>query len=152
MKGGTLMAEDQKCEKNKVFYPSENSWARDNEGLHLIGTHCKKCGQSYFPPTEICPDCYVKGAEGEIAPLKLSSKGRLYSFTIVQIAPARFMPPYALGYVDFPEGVRVLGQLTTKDPQQLKMDMNVEVELGKIAVDDQGNEIHSYKFRPLQAT
>ena len=143
------MAEDQKIEKNKFFYPGETSWTMDNEGLHLIGTHCKQCGQNYFPPTEICSDCYVKGVEGEIEPLKLSSRGKLYSYTIVQIAPARFMPPYALGYVDFPEKVRVLGQLTTNDSQQLSVDMDVEVEIGKIAVDDRGNEIHSYKFRPL---
>lgn len=81
--------------------------------------------------------------------VKLSSRGKLYSYSIVQVAPKRFLPPYALGYVDFPEGVRVLGQLTTTDPSKLKLDMQVQAELGRIAIDVQGNEVLSYKFRPL---
>ncbi len=79
----------------------------------------------------------------------MSSKGKLYSYSIVQVAPKRFLPPYSLGYVDFPEGVRVLGQLTTIDTAKLKTDMGVQAELGRIAVDEQGNEVVSYKFRPL---
>jgi uncharacterized protein len=81
--------------------------------------------------------------------VKLSSRGKLYSYSIVQVAPKRFLPPYALGYIDFPEGVRVLGQLTTTDPSKLKLDMQVQAELGRIAIDEQGNEVLSYKFRPL---
>ena len=81
--------------------------------------------------------------------IKLSSRGKLYSYSIVQIAPKRFMPPYAVGYVDFSEGVRVLGQLTTCDPAKLKLDMEVQTELGRIAIDEQGDEVISYKFKPL---
>ena len=79
----------------------------------------------------------------------MSSRGKLYSYSIVQVAPKRFLPPYALGYVDLPEGVRVLGQMTTTDPAQLKVDTHVQAELGRVAVDEQGNEVMSYKFRPL---
>ena len=141
------MAEPQ--EKEKVFYPGESYWVEERDGLHLIGTHCKKCKQNYFPPREVCPKCFSEGEEGEMEKLKLSSKGKLYSYSIVQVAPKRFMPPYGLGYVDFPEGVRVLGQLTTMDTAKLKTDMGVQAELGRIAVDEQGNEVVSYKFRPL---
>jgi hypothetical protein len=80
---------------------------------------------------------------------KLSSRGKLYTYSIVQVAPKRFLPPYALGYVDFPEGVRVLGQLTTADSSQIKIGMTVQAELGRIAVDEQGNEVISYIFRPM---
>jgi uncharacterized OB-fold protein len=54
-----------------------------------------------------------------------------------------------VGYVDFSEGVRVLGQLTTCDPDKLKLDMEVQTELGRIAIDEQGDEVMSYKFKPL---
>jgi uncharacterized OB-fold protein len=80
---------------------------------------------------------------------RLSSQGKLYSYSIVHVAPKRFLPPYALGYIDFPEGVRVFGQLTTSDPAQIKIGMSMQAELGRIAVDEQGNEVVSYKFRPL---
>jgi hypothetical protein len=80
---------------------------------------------------------------------RLSSRGKLYTYSVVHVAPKRYSPPYALGYVDFPEGVRVLGQLTTADPSRIKIGMTVQAELGRIAVDEQGNEVVSYRFRPL---
>jgi uncharacterized protein len=135
-----------KGEKKQVFYPGEEHWVAEKDNLHLVGGQCKKCGQNYFPSREICPKCF---AEGEMKKIKLSSHGKLYSYSIVQVAPKRFMPPYALGYVDFSEGVRVLGQLTTTDPARLKLDMQVQTELGRIAVDEEGNEVISYKFKAL---
>jgi hypothetical protein len=135
-----------KGEKKQVFYPGEEHWALEKGNLSLMGGQCKKCGQNYFPSKEICPKCF---AEGVMDKIKLSSCGRLYSYSIVQIAPKRFMPPYAVGYVDFPQGVRVLGQLTTTDPAMLKLDMEVETELGRIAVDEEGNDVISYKFKPV---
>lgn len=135
-----------KGEKKQVFYPGEEHWALEKGNLSLMGGQCKKCGQNYFPSKEICPKCFAEGAMDKI---KLSSCGRLYSYSIVQVAPKRFMPPYAVGYVDFPQGVRVLGQLTTTDPARLKLDMEVETELGRIAVDEEGNDVISYKFKPV---
>ena len=81
--------------------------------------------------------------------IKLSSRGKLYSYSVVQVPPKRFLPPYTLGYIDLPEGVRVLGQMTTIDPAKLKLDMEVQAELGRIAIDEQGREVFSYKFKPL---
>ena len=133
-------------ERKKVFYPGEEYWAVVDSQVHLVGSHCRKCGQNYFPPREICPKCF---AEEEMDAIRLSNHGNLYSYTIVHVAPKMFMPPYSLGYVDFPEGVRVLGRLTTTDLSQLKLDMTVQSELGRIAVDEQGNDVISYQFRPV---
>ncbi len=140
------MGEPDKGVKKQVFYPGEECWVVEKDRVHLVGSHCKKCGQNYFPGREICPKCF---AEGQMEKTKLSNRGRLYSYSIVQIAPKRFMPPYAVGYVDFSEGVRVLGQLTTCDQAKLKLDMEVQTELGRIAIEEQGDEVISYKFRPL---
>jgi uncharacterized OB-fold protein len=136
--------------KGKVFYPGENYWKEDSNGLRLIGSHCKGCGKNYFPPREICPDCYSNGKDSVLEPLTFSDGGTLYSFSIVRVAPKRFATPYGLGYVDYPEGVRVLGQITTAEPNDLKIGMKMKAEIGKIAVDEQGNEVYSYKFRPVK--
>ena len=140
------MAGSDKSEKKQVFYPGEEYWILKKDRLHLVGSHCKKCGQKYFPPREICPKCF---AEGEMEKAMLSNQGKLYSYSIVYVGPKEFMTPYAVGYIDFPEGVRVLGQLTTVDSAELEVDMNVQSELGRIAVDEQANEVISYKFRPM---
>lgn len=140
------MNEQHTDRKELFYYPGSDHWEMDNDVLHLIGSHCKKCGQNYFPAREICPRCF---AEGEMEKIRISNQGKLYSYSIVHVAPKQFSPPYAVGYVDFPEGVRVLGQLTTRDPDELQLDMDVQTLLGKIRVDEQGNEIVSYKFKPL---
>jgi uncharacterized protein len=141
--------EGKEEKKKHVYYPNESSWVIEGDGLHLLGNHCRNCRQSYFPPRDVCPKCFAEGKESQMENVKLSSRGKLYSYSIVQVAPKRFLPPYALGYVDLPEGVRVLGQMTTTDPAQLKVDTHVQAELGRVAVDEQGNEVMSYKFRPL---
>ena len=129
----------------KVLYPGEGFWVLEKDGVHLVGSHCRKCGQNYFPPRDICSKCF---AQNQMEEIRLSNSGKLYSYSIIYVAPKEFKTPYAVGYVDFPEGVRVLGQLTTSDPGALKLDMTVQPEIGKIAVDDQGNDVVSYKFRP----
>ncbi len=136
-------------EKKPVFFPGEGYWTTEADGLHLIGSRCDQCRRDYFPPREVCPKCFPEGIEHKMEKSKLASRGKLYTYSIVQVAPKRFLPPYALAYVDFPEGVRVLGQLTTTDPSQIKIGMTVQAELGRIAVDEQGNEVMSYKFRLL---
>ena len=140
------MAGSDKSEKKQVLYPGQEYWVVERDNLHLVGSHCKKCGQNYFPSMEICPKCF---AEGEMEKMMLSNQGKLYSYSIVYVGPKEFTTQYAVGYADFPEGVRVLGQLTTVDPAELKVDMIVQSELGRIAVDEQGNEVVSYKFRPI---
>lgn len=136
-------------EKKAVFFPDEGCWTTEEDGLHLIGSRCDQCRREYFPPREVCPKCFPEGIEHKMEKSKLSTRGKLYTYSIVQVAPKRFLPPYALGYVDFPEGVRVLGQLTTNDPSRIRIGMTVQAELGRIAVDEQGNEVTSYKFRPM---
>ncbi len=136
-------------EKKPVYYPSESSWVIEADGLHLLGNRCRSCEQSYFPQREVCPKCYAEGIETRMEKIKLSSQGKLYSYSTVQVAPKRFQPPYTLGYVDLPEGVRVLAQIIIQSPDQLKVDSQVRAELGKVAVDEKGNEVMSYKFRPV---
>lgn len=138
---------EQYRDKNKQFYyPGDDHWEMEKDVVHLVGSHCKICGQNYFPVRQICPKCF---GEAQMEKVRLSNQGKLYSYSIVHVAPKQFSPPYAIGYVDFPEGVRVLGQLTTRDPNELQLDMDVQTLLGKICVDEQGNEIVSYKFKPL---
>jgi uncharacterized OB-fold protein len=57
--------------------------------------------------------------------------------------------PYVLGLVNFPEEVRVMAQIETDKPEELKLDMEVEVTTGLIRKNNDGKGIISYKFRPV---
>jgi len=119
--------------------PSENS--------HLVGSKCKFCQGVLFPKGFICPNCYKEDGLEEVA---LSRKGKLYTYCIVRVAPLGFTAPYAIGYVDLPERLRIFSMLTECDPKKLKIGMDVELVIEKIREDEEGRDLIGYKFKPIQ--
>lgn len=120
-----------------------------SESPTLAGSKCKYCGKIYFPHRRICANCLRKD---EMEEVPLSRIGKLHSYTILYVAPQGFEAPYALGYVDLPEGVRIFSMLTDCEPykKKLRIDMKVETVLGKIRESESGVEIISYKFKPFE--
>jgi len=112
----------------------------------LLGSRCRSCGQLAFPPRAVCATCF--GEEMEQVPL--STTGKLYTYTIVGYPPPGVQAPYAIGYIDLPEGVRVFSILTDWKDGDLNVGMDVEFVLEKFREDKEGNEIVTHKFRPAQ--
>jgi hypothetical protein len=56
--------------------------------------------------------------------------------------------PYALSVVDLDDGLRVVGRLTTTDPEQIKVGARVQLVLGNLGQDADGSELTSWMFRP----
>ena len=115
---------------------------------YLVGTKCSKCGAAFFPPRYICTYCLTD--EG-VEKARLGNKGTLYSYTIIRVAGREFNPPYAFGFVVIePENIRIPAVLTGFDlEQELKSGTRMEMVIDRLRDDDQGNEIASYKFRPV---
>ena len=120
--------------------------SRPGEKPTLLGSRCRGCGKVAFPPRFVCSGCH--GEEMEKVPL--SRRGQLYTYTIVGYPAPGLTAPYAIGYVDLPEGVRVFSILSDWDKGGLKVGMEMELVLGKFKDDKEGNEIMTYKFRPLR--
>lgn len=82
----------------------------------------------------------------------LSRRGRLVSYTIQRYQPPLFkmdpFNPFAIGLIELPEGINVLGILTTIENLKLGLDMELVVEA--LYVED-GKEIMTWKFRPSGA-
>ena len=112
---------------------------------HLIAGRCKACGKYTFPKYYACPFCFSDDLED--APL--SPTGILHSFTTVRRSMPGYTVPYLLGIVNFPEGVRVMAQVETDKPEELKLDMKMGVTVGFIRKGKDGKDIVSYKFRPV---
>ncbi len=126
--------------KGLFVIPSESG-----ERPYLLGSRCKACGRITFPPRVICLECFSE----EIETIPLSRRGKLYTFTIIGYPPPGVEAPYAIGYVDLPEGVRVFSILMDWDKENLKVGMDVELVIGRFKEDREGNEILTYKFRPI---
>jgi uncharacterized OB-fold protein len=117
-------------------------------GPQLIGSRCTNCSTIVFPPVEVCPVCTT----GDSVPAPLSREGKLYSFSVVHVAPKGWQAPYIIGYVDLPEGVRIFSHVAVSNVSELYHDMKVQLEVGSIRVDEQGQEVSSFRFVPAPGT
>lgn len=85
----------------------------------LPGSRCGKCGNVAFPVAAGCQRC----GSAEVAPLELSPRGTVWGHTVQRFAPksppyvppAEGFSPFAVGYVELPEGVRVEAVLESVD-------------------------------------
>lgn len=112
----------------------------------LLGGQCEKCETIIFPYEAFCHGCYDSDTVKEI---KLSRHGTLYSYTILRSAPPGFTAPYAVGYIDLPEGVRLFSQIVNCNFDCLTVGMEVELVVGPLRRTEEGVEIIGYKFRPV---
>lgn len=120
-----------------------------DEKAQLIANRCMSCGEIFFPRTQICINCQSENLED----IKLSQRGKIYSVTVVMQQPPAYYKgpvPYAIGYVELPEGVRIETLFTDCDIETLRIGMDVELVIEKLHEDDEGREVMAYKFKPIK--
>jgi len=125
-----------------LFGPAGNS----DQEPRLIGAQCLACGKYAFPFRHTCIFCHSE----EVEKTFLSRTGKIHTFTICRVPVPHFPVPYAIGFVDLPEGVRILSQLTGWSEKDLQVGGEVEMVVGKIKETPDGQEIISYQFRPIK--
>lgn len=125
-------------------------WPTDQP--HLIGGKCQKCGARFFPTWyEVHrPDC----SERKVEPLHLSGIGVLKSYTICYYPPPPpciAKPPYAIGLVQFPEGLEVAGMVTRCRFEDLKIGMRMQVVYEELFNDSEGAVHLTWMYEPVLA-
>ncbi|SUZ95492.1 uncharacterized protein METZ01_LOCUS48346 [marine metagenome] len=117
---------------------------------YLEGHKCGDCNSIFLGEREVCSNCT---ARGKIEPVKLSNKGKLYSYSITFRSFPGIDVPYISAIVDLDGGGTVKGNLIDcePDPEKIEFDMPVEVvfddALGR--KDAEGNSYISYFFKPI---
>ena len=127
------------------------TWPADEP--RLIGSKCSSCAEVAFPAQEGCPACSANGSET----IELSRRGRLWTWTVQNFVPplpyvgdpAEFTP-YGVGYIELPEGVRVEARLTENDPDRLAIGMEMELVIERFKDDDEGRELMTFAFSPVE--
>ena len=140
--------------EKKQFPVKEGLWiASDNtfEYPQLIGNRCTACEELFFPKKEngICTICQSTNLEE----VRLSRKGKIYSYAVIMQRPPEYYRgpvPYAEGFVELPDGIRIETLFTDCNFDQLKIGMKVEMVIEKLHDDEKGNEIITFKFRPTR--
>jgi len=122
----------------------EGVFVEDAEGAKLFGNRCKSCGQVFFPKASVCFTCFSK----EMEEVVLSRRGKLYTYTIGHMPSTHFQPPYAVGYVEMPEGVRIFAPLKTIEGRPFRVGMEMEVMIDELWQEND-RQVMGYKFKPV---
>ncbi len=129
------------------------TWPSDDP--QLIGSRCTDCGIVTFPTQDSCPRCASTSMEEHL----LARRGRLWAWTTQDFPPpsppysgptgADFVP-FGVGYVELPDEVKVETRLTVADVDALKQGMEMELIVVPFRTDDDGNEVVTFAFRPVE--
>jgi uncharacterized OB-fold protein len=92
----------------------------------IMGSRCKTCGASSFPPRADCEVCM----SGDFEFSEVTGKAKLNTFTKIVAAPTGFedVTPYIVGVVDLEEGGRALawfGDSIKEDEIKIGMDLQL---------------------------
>jgi uncharacterized OB-fold protein len=130
------------------------TWPADQP--QLIGARCARCGAVVFPTQPSCPRCGAPEMERRLLP----RRGTLWTWTTQEFRPKEpyaggetleTFEPYGIGLVQLDDEVRVEGRLTMSDPGKLRFDMEVELVIVPFRIEDDGTEVLTYAFAPLDA-
>jgi len=109
-----------------VPYSKISDFAVHLKDGHLMGTVCKNCGYTTFPPRADCPECMSPSFEYK----EYSGRGIIYTFTEIAAAPTGFedQAPYTVAVVNLEEGGRLLawtGATIARDEVRIGMAVQV---------------------------
>ncbi|MGW2521897.1 Zn-ribbon domain-containing OB-fold protein [Streptomyces sp. NPDC001617] len=101
-------------------------------GGRLRGSRCADCAVATYPADSVCPRC-----GGPAEAIALSGTGTLWTWTVQRYAPksppyvppAAGFTPFTVGYVELPEGVRVLAVLDIR-PEEAETGMTLTITAG----------------------
>src|SRR5512137_2963470 len=113
------------------------NWRTRQQRYSLRAEVCNECGNTIFPPRDICPYC----AEQKQSWTNLSGRGEVYSYTTMYSAPTAFeeYTPYTVALVKLAEGPLITAQLTDVDTGDVSIGMPVEMVTRKLSQDgDEG--------------
>jgi len=129
------------------FRPGELEVRPDGSG-NLLGSRCRSCDAHFFPVREACAGCL----SDDLETVRFSTEGTLYTYSVVRQSIPAFEVPYALGYVDFSEGVRIMGQISGCELDEIRIGMPMVLSLEPFGADEEGNPLIGYRFRPAEVS
>lgn len=126
----------------------------DGDSARLLASRCAGCGSYYFPRALSCrnPACRDKRLEDTT----LSPQGTLYSYTHQCYRPPALFrmddwAPYAVGLVELPEGIRIMGMVSGPAPDPLSIGRPVRLSIEPLYRDEQGRDVTTYTWRLVAA-
>ena len=104
--------------EHKLAFKEYNEALRQNK---LLGLKCQDCGAITVPPKMACRKC----TSPDMDIVELSGKGKIKTFTTVNVAPEgrESELPYIIVLVELDEGPWLMGNLIDNDPANANMEL-----------------------------
>lgn len=115
----------------------------------LYGQRCTACGEIFGTTGRLfCANCGDEALEQTL----LGTRGTVFTFTTVRqpLNGSLIEPPYTIAQVRLPDGITVQTVLTDIDPQDVEIDMPVEICLKQLAEEEDGRPLVNFFFRPVR--
>lgn len=137
----------------------EGWFGGSSDKAYLIGSKCKTCGEIFFPKAESCRNSYCGSTTFEMEDVHLSRTGLLWSYTVnyypppvnYMVDPKNFKP-YVVAAVELAdEQMKVIGRVPEiYDPEQLKIGMEMELVLGPLYKNQDGDDVVTWMWKPIE--
>ena len=126
----------------------------DDSGAHLVGGREKRSGRIVFP--------LPQGTSGDdFEPIRLSSTGRLWSWTVQRFRPKSppytgsngggDFVPYAVGYVELPGEIIVESRLIVDDFSVLRIGLQMKLVVERFTRMADLEPVLTYAFSPAES-
>jgi uncharacterized OB-fold protein len=92
----------------------------------LMAAKCKKCGTMLLPPRPMCTKCFSPDLEW----VELENEGKLLTYTVIHVSPKQFesFVPYAVGIVEFEDGLKLPGMIRGIEPEKISVGIDLKVD------------------------
>jgi uncharacterized OB-fold protein len=132
---------------------AEGLFAETAEGPRLLGSLCKTCNTPYCPRSAAChnPECTATDMEDA----NFGPRGKLWSVALQNYPPPpptvyqEPFDPYAVGIVDLPNGLRVLGRIVAEDPMAVEVGAEMELVVAPLGPGPAGESVMSWQFKAV---
>lgn len=123
-------------------------FASVSDGHGLRAQQCADCGKMAFPCKRVCPACFGEDLDERV----LGTSGTLHTWTETHLGAPHLPSPYLLGFVDLPEGIRLMSLLVDCDPWEevLRVELPMEMTMRPLMKDANGEDLYTYMFTPAK--
>jgi uncharacterized OB-fold protein len=116
---------------------------KNNAGsIKLAGGCCGACGALSFPRAQVCVECLSEN----IKISAMSEYGVLYSYSIVRVGRPQDKVPYAVGYIDLENGIRLFSHFS--DIAALEIDLPVSIKVKPAGESEDGAPLYQFWAAP----
>jgi len=119
-------------------------WRESRALLTLRGSKCRRCSLIAYPIQRVCYKC---GSKDEYDEIKLSKKGKLFTYTEDYLSGRGAEQFVVFPVVDLEGGGRLKGHMTECEPGEVRIDLPVELAFRKMH-DGGGYNNYFWKTRP----